>query len=109
MRELYKRRPKVITAEDKRAEEDWEEEWASEAFELEEQRRLLNQRARERWRLINPPPAKPPSGFPGVSLTHSHHGPLGKAAPDRGRGTPRSRRMGHSAAGPTSVVEVPAT
>jgi hypothetical protein len=29
MRELYKRRPKVITAEDKRAEEDWEVEWAS--------------------------------------------------------------------------------
>jgi hypothetical protein len=63
MRELYKRRPKVITAEDKRAEEDWEEEWASEAFELEEQRRLLNQRARERWRLIHPTPAEPPSAF----------------------------------------------
>jgi hypothetical protein len=47
MRELYKRRPKVITAEDKRTEEDWEEEWASEAFALEEQRRLLNQRGRQ--------------------------------------------------------------
>src|SRR4030095_2479467 len=29
VRELYKRSAKVITAEDKRAEEDWEVEWAS--------------------------------------------------------------------------------